>query len=138
MNERFIKIPDGVSVHSIGLGAKKVDSDRRFTNDKTITTPRGRVYDLHPRRVRGMTEFIPEQETSGSVCVDKHGTKIDWFLCKEAGSSGDPSYGPEGARIVVEYESEFEGLTYLVAYDKRNNSRDFCQFGINEKNVANR
>ena len=31
VNERFIKIPDGVSVHSIGLGAKKVDSDRRFT-----------------------------------------------------------------------------------------------------------
>ncbi|RAG81729.1 hypothetical protein DN069_31210 [Streptacidiphilus pinicola] len=130
MNGRLLDIPlrDGQPIETtvIDLYAKR-SSERRDTKDKSITLPDMRTMVWRPRRVHGLSHFIPETTMKGSVTVDSHGTRIDWSYIPEPLQpvGGTSDYITQRPTVVVDYQGE--------AYHSDSSKSRYRQFGVTDE-----
>ncbi|MGW1087751.1 hypothetical protein ACWD4L_15800 [Streptomyces sp. NPDC002596] len=130
LNSRLIEVPkrDSVPIETtvVDLYAKK-SSDRRDTRDKTVDLPDGRAMVWRPRRVYGLRHYIPDVAVSGTVTVDEHGTRADWFYVPEpeAPVGGTSDYIVQRPVVVVDYQGE--------AYHADRSKSRYRLFGITDE-----
>ncbi|MFI6851765.1 hypothetical protein [Streptomyces sp. NPDC050416] len=130
LNSRLIEIPkrDGKSIETTVIDSyTKLARGRRETKDKTVTLPDGEARVWRPRRVHGLRHFIPDSAVRGTVTVDDHGTKVDWFYVPEpnapVGYTAD--YIEQLPVVVVDYQGE--------AYHADRSKSRYRQFGISDE-----
>ncbi|MFE0458194.1 hypothetical protein ACFW1A_02900 [Kitasatospora sp. NPDC058965] len=130
MNGRLLIVPerDGspIETNVIDLYAKR-SNERRDSKDRTIELPDGRSMVWRPRRVHGLTHYIPEVAARGTVVVDPHGTRVDWFHVPEPHPAvgGTSDYIIQRPAVVVDYQGE--------AYHSDSGKSRYRQFGITDE-----
>ncbi|GLZ78727.1 hypothetical protein Afil01_35340 [Actinorhabdospora filicis] len=132
LNERLLSIPAGprgpIDTKVTYLETVK-SRTRRETQDKTIELPDGTTVALHQRKVSGLEHYIPDQALRGSVVVDRHGTRVDWYYVPEpeAAVGGSADYITQRPVVTVAYKGE--------AYHTDSGKYRFRRFGVSDELV---
>ena len=133
LNERFLSLPDGITVR-VNSVEEPTKASRRAKNADTVNVgkmkpvvsgDKTRTVYQHPRLVHGLRWFIPDGSATGTVDVDEHGTTVEWHLAPE-----DASILTPGPKFVVEYRNEL--------YARTAHNTVYAGFGVPNSKVRRR
>ncbi|MFF5433852.1 hypothetical protein ACFY5K_27970 [Streptomyces griseofuscus] len=130
LNGRLLDVPerDGAPVQTTVLDLyERKSAERRASKDKTVVLPNGEEKVWRPRRIYGLRHFIPETKLTGTVTVDEHGTKAEWFYVPEPENAvkGSRDYVNQRPVVAVDYQGEL--------YHADSAKSRYRQFGITDE-----
>ncbi|MEU0587375.1 hypothetical protein [Streptomyces sp. NPDC006132] len=130
LNGRLLDVPErnGAPIETTVFDKyERKSAERRASKDKTVLLPSGEEMVWRPRRVYGLRHFIPETELTGTVVVDEHGTKAEWFYVPEpeAPVKGSKDYVNQRPVVAVNYQGEL--------YHADSAKSRYRQFGITDE-----
>ncbi|MEU9276710.1 hypothetical protein AB0D87_49670 [Streptomyces sp. NPDC048342] len=130
LNGRLLTVPDrsGAPIETTVFDLyERKSAERRASKDKTVVLPSGQEMVWRPRRIHGLRHFIPKTELTGTVVVDEHGTRAEWFYVPEpeAPVKGSRDYINQRPVVAVDYQGEL--------YHADSAKSRYRQFGITDE-----
>ncbi|MDF3141596.1 MULTISPECIES: hypothetical protein [unclassified Streptomyces] len=130
LNGRLLDVPErnGSPIETTVFDLyERKSAERRASKDKTVVLPSGREMVWRPRRIYGLRHFIPHTELTGTVEVDEHGTKAEWFYVPEPEDpvKGSRDYVNQRPVVAVDYQGEL--------YHADSSKSRYRQFGITDE-----
>jgi hypothetical protein len=130
LNGRLLDVPErnGAPLETTVFDLyERKSAERRASKDRTVSLPSGQELVWRPRRVYGLRHFIPDTELTGTVVVDEHGTKAEWFYIPESDApvKGSKDYVHQRPVVAVNYQGEL--------YHADSTKSRYRQFGITDE-----